>query len=121
MKAVGLSLVLCSGMLAVLTAGQQPKPPQKPPARPAAPKPAPTAPAAKPAGGGGKLVPVLLVLNSVLLAGVLGVALDRLGNVLLLDEDDLADGEGLEELRLVLHRGDDELDVCRGRHSGAGN
>ena len=42
---------------------------------------------------------------------VLGVALDRLRDVLLLDEDDLADRQRLEELRLVLDLRDDELDV----------
>jgi hypothetical protein len=51
---------------------------------------------------------------------VLGVALDRLGDVLLLDEDDLADRERLEQIGLVLHRSDDELDVRGCRHSGTG-
>ena len=36
---------------------------------------------------------------------VLGVALDALGDVLLLDEHHLADGERLQELRLVLDLG----------------
>ena len=52
-------------------------------------------------------------------ACVLGVSLDRLRDVLLLDEDDLPDGQRLEELCLVLDLRDDELDVRRGRHSGS--
>ena len=53
---------------------------------------------------------------------VLGVALDALGDVLLLDEHHLADGEGLHELRLALDLGDgdglrdvSEASACRGQ------
>ncbi len=55
--------------------------------------------------------------EQVVRARVLGIPLDRLGDVLLLDEHHLADRQRLEELGLVLRLRDDELAVGGGRHS----
>jgi hypothetical protein len=52
--------------------------------------------------------------------GVVFVALHTLGNALLFDENDLAQGEGLHQLPLVLHRGDDDLWCGFGRHKRRG-